>query len=793
MSQKYTDLSAGRRSACFSPRFTFSLLAAASLLAFAAAPVRAQQDDSTAANEDSGAIEEILVTATKRGVQRLQDVAMAISALSGDTLRDMGAQNFMDYAGQIPGLQFQDLGPGDKEYIIRGGNSVGASTSGVYFDEAVITGRNKEDGGGRQPDPKLYDIQRIEVLKGPQGTLYGSSSMTGTIRIITNKPDPTKFEGNVEGEISGTRKGGSNYNFHAMVNFPVIEDKLAVRAVGWINDNSGFIDQVRLPNKNINTDNVEGGRFSLRAFPSESLTVTLSATVQNMTSGGSSRFTPGSAFFAVPVPGFPNVQGCDLCNVDFTESRWDENMQIYSATFDWQLEHGELLATTNFFRRTIDFNFDGTPVLFALFDLFLGGVDLASPSVTFQPQRRKMWSNEIRYSSDLEGPVNFVVGGFLSREDKFFDVQVFRANDLGFPTGAFSTAPEADFFAGGSTIFGRNRNISTNQEALFGEVNVAVTDVMEVIGGIRYFNSDIDDLEQAIKPFGGFPPDSGPAEDSFKLSEDKVTYKTGVNFHVNEDQLIYLVAAQGFREGGINDVGIPAVAQIPRFFKQDSLWNYEVGAKTSWLNNSLIFNVAAFFTRWNNIHTVIKDPTGAFQFVANGGDVSIDGIEVELISRPTSKLEFKAGISYTDARLTTDAPFAAGQTLDDGSFFQDPNAGLKGDQVPNIPDWQFGISGAYHTPVFDGSWEATTRFDLSFMGDRGNQFRPNSPFFVALNQYTVVNFQFILDNGSWRAAFFANNLTDKRAQIDAIRSQQDPLGFLTIRPRTVGGRLAKSF
>ncbi len=768
-------------------------LALGAVSAFALVMPALAQNAGDEAQSDELAIEEITVTATKRGVQKLQDVPMAISALSGETLRDMGAQNFMDYAGLIPGLQFQDLGPGDKEYIIRGGNSVGASTSGVYFDEAVITGRNKEDGGGRQPDPKLYDIERIEVLKGPQGTLYGASSMTGTIRIITNKPDPTGFEGFVDAEVSGTRKGSANYNFDGMLNFPVVEDKLALRLVGWVNDNSGFIDQVRLPNKNINTENVEGGRFSLRLFATDRLTITSMVMVQHMDTNGSSRFTPGSEFFAVPVPGFPNVQGCDLCNVDFTVSPWKEDMKLYSGTLEWETDYGTLLATTNWFRRDIEFSFDGTPILFALFDLFLGSVDLAKPSITVQPQFRRMWSNEIRFSSDLDGPINFVIGAFLSREKKFFDVQVFVANDLGAPAGPFDTSPEGDFFAGGDTIFGRNRRINTDQEAIFGEVTFEVAENVELIGGFRWFNSNIDDLEQATKPFGGFPPDTGPNEETFKLDESKATFKGGINWHPAEDQLVYFVAAQGFREGGINDVGIPEVAQIPRFFKQDNLWNYEVGAKTQWLDRRLIVNLAVFFTRWDNIHTVVKDPTGAFQFVTNGGNAKIDGVELEITAVPVEGLTLTAGASYTDARLSTDAPFANGVVLDDGSFFQDPNAGLKGDKVPNIPDWQFGISGTYIWPVFTGDWDAMVRIDWTYMGDRGNQFRPTSPFFVPLKSYNVLNLNMAVTDGAWRVGIFARNLTDTRAQVDAIRSQQDPLGFLTIRPRTVGATLSRRF
>ena len=183
------------------------------------------------------------MTATKRGVQKLQDVPIAIQAFTSDQLDKMRVQDFADFAPFVSSLSYQDNGPGDKEYIIRGINSTGASTVGVYWDEAVITANNPNDGGGRNADIKLFDMERIEVLKGPQGTLYGASSMSGTIRFITNKPDASAFDANIGGEWSDTEKGGSNYTAHGMLNIPLAKDELAMRFVGWTVQNDGFIDQ----------------------------------------------------------------------------------------------------------------------------------------------------------------------------------------------------------------------------------------------------------------------------------------------------------------------------------------------------------------------------------------------------------------------------------------------------------------------------------------------------------------------------------------------------------------------
>ena len=398
------------------------------ILATLAAPAMAQSSD----DQRSDALTDIVVTATKRGAELLQDIPVAIQALSGDTLQKAGVQQFSDFAYRVPSLSFQDLGPGDKKYIIRGINSTGAATVGVYYDEAVLSADNSNDGGGRNVDLRLYDIERIEVLKGPQGTLYGASSESGTIRIITNKPDSHEFGGYINGELSTTHKGGTNYKLNGAINLPIVEDKLAARLVGWFIDDSGFIDQTRVPSgrlNNVNTDETSGGRAEIRFTPTHELSLTASATYQKTHSDGSSRFTPpGSQSFS--APGFPSVPGGDLINTDLTRSPLDDKVQIYSLTGEYDFDSGNIVATTNYFKRDFLFNFDSSPILF-----FFG---VPIPAVTTQPQPRHIWSNELRYASKFSGPFNFVVGGFYSSEQRDFSVEVIKSNVFGDPAAPFS-------------------------------------------------------------------------------------------------------------------------------------------------------------------------------------------------------------------------------------------------------------------------------------------------------------------------------------------------------------------
>jgi iron complex outermembrane receptor protein len=381
-----------------------------------------------AADQASGNLDEIVVTANKLNAQRVLDIPASIQAISGDALQAAGVSGIMGIAGDIPGLSIQDLGPGDKKYVIRGINSTGDSTTGVYYGEAVISGTNNDDGGGFESDIRLYDMDRVEVLRGPQGTLYGASSMSGTIRFIPKSPDLNNLGGYVTMEGSETAQASGNYNINGALNLPIIDGVLALRMVGWKLYDSGYINQIRVgtgvtglsnisttntPNyqtepvqavgylKGVNDDDVGGGRAILRYQPTDKLTIDATYTTQTETSGGSSRYTPAgtTAFNGGPI--LP-VQGCDLCNTDVTQSPWSDNLVVFGATVTYDTSAGIVTGTANQYNRRTDFSFDSTPVLVSF--------DIPVPAETFEPREREVTSSELRYASAFDSPVNFVAG-----------------------------------------------------------------------------------------------------------------------------------------------------------------------------------------------------------------------------------------------------------------------------------------------------------------------------------------------------------------------------------------------
>jgi iron complex outermembrane recepter protein len=723
-------------------------------------------------------IEEVVVTATKRGAAAVQDVPIAISAFDSSRLEDMGATQFDQWAGQIPGLNFEDWGPGDKDFVIRGINSPTGATVGVYFDEAVITGRFLENGGGRQADFKLHDIERIEVLKGPQGTLYGANSMSGTIRIIPAKPDFEAVDGYIYTEVGHTDSAdGANYNVSGMVNVPLGE-RAALRLVGWKHENEGYIDNIRYGEKGVNDEDTRGGRATLRFKATEDLTITASFMAQNLNLGNDSRITPagvvspGSASplstTAFPTPvAMPTLNGGDNVSAEFVKTPWDEEARIYGLTAEWDMGHGSLTATTNLFTRDIDYIYDSTPIL-----QFFNAPLVA---ITNQIQERDTHSSEIRYSSSFDGAFNFVLGGLYQTEDIDFDLQVLAADANGDVSGVFSESDADDLFIGsGTSIFGRTLTSERENFAIFGEVNYVLTDTISLNLGGRYFDSSSKSVSANTHPFFGF---QGAQIDfqNRKTSDSKFTFKANVTYEASDSILLYATVAQGFRPGGTNAVILPIAVVLPEGFDPDELISYEIGAKTSWMDNKVLFNVAAYYTDWKDIQT--GNAVQSFSFTDNLGSASVIGAEFDVRYRPNENWDFSAGGSYIETELEDDEPSTV------GSF-----PGAKGDEFPNVPNFSGFASGMY-TRELSGSMRGHIRLDLNHKASSATEFNNANPFYNNLGSYTVANMNAGVKTDHWSVTLFVNNLFDSDEAVDIIDDDQEALQSILMRPRTFGLRL----
>ncbi|HEX3395090.1 MAG TPA: TonB-dependent receptor [Steroidobacteraceae bacterium] len=768
-------------------------------------PVTALGQTAAAASE-AGALDEVVVTANKLNAIRVLDIPASIQAISGDALQSAGVAGIMDIAGDIPGLSIQDLGPGDKKYVIRGINSTGDSTIGVYYGEAVISGSNADDGGGFQSDIRLYDLDRVEVLRGPQGTLYGASSMSGTIRFIPKSPDLHTLGGYVTAEGSQTSHAGGNYNFNGALNLPIIDGVLALRLVGWKVSDSGYVDQIRVgqgvtglvsalppPNgttataaplgflKGVNDDDVGGGRAIVRFQPTDKLTIEGNYTTQTETSGGSSRYTPAgvTAFNAGAGSNIPPVKGCDLCNTDVTQSPWSDNIVVFGGTVTYDTGFGLVTGTSNQYNRRTAFSFDSTPVLVSF--------KVPVPAETFEPRERQVNSSEIRFASAFDAPINFVAGVYREHDHQLLDVQVIATNALGLPIGPFCSNNSCDalsFPGTGSTFFGRSDERSTTSYAGFGEATWKITDAWTAVAGIRYFTESLEGVQIQTHPFGGFPgsPTLVPLPDPDETF-NKVTWKGNLSYKFNESLLGYGTVSTGFRSGGLNAVSEP-FEPIPAAYSPDSLTNYELGAKGRLLDGLFDYQADVYYIKWSNIQVQETTPDGAFVYQGNAGEARVKGFEFEFTAHPAEYLTANFAGSYSDAYLSegaTTAQYDLNKTL-----------GRTGDSIPNVPKFQMNLGLKYRRPIGNG-WDGMVAADATYRGSVNAYFASNQQFNIPLSSYTLVGLRAGVIQGPWSITAWARNLTDKRAEVSAINSSQDPDALLTVRPRTIGVTLTRTF
>ena len=782
---------------------TVSRIIAATFLG-SLAGVATAADEAPAA--DNGLdLQEVVVTANKLNATRVLDTPTSIQAISGDALQNAGVSGIMDIAGEIPGLSIQDLGPGDKKYVIRGINSTGYATTGVYYGEATISGSNGDDGGGFESDIRLYDIDHIEVLRGPQGTLYGASSMSGTIRFVPKSPDLNTVGGyaTVEGSDTAHTEHG-NYNVNGAINLPLIDGTLAVRMVGWKEYDAGYINQTRVGSgvtatpvtlatasgprglvEGVNDDAVAGGRIMVRYQPFDKLTFDLNYTGQSEVSDGSSRYTPAgvTAFSGGPIA---PVQGCDLCNTDVTLSPWADHLKVFGGTVTYDTGAGTITGTSNQYHRNTSFNFDSTPVLVSY--------DVPVPAETFEPREREVNSSELRYASAFNGPVNFVAGVYREHEHQFLSVDVIATNFNGVPIGPFCDNNSCDagaFPETGTTFFGRTDERWTTSYAGFGEVTWKATDALTATAGIRYFTQSLEGVQVQTHPFGGFPATNtnlvavNDPDETF----NKVTWRANLSYKVNDGLLAYGTVSTGFRSGGLNAVSEP-FEPIPSAYAPDSLTNFEVGGKGRVLDGLFDYQADVYFIRWDNIQVQETTADGAFVYQANAGEAKVKGLELELTARPFQYFTAELAGSWQDAYLARGADqvfVAPGVTAYDAN----PTLGRTGDGIPNVPRFQANLGLNYTRPVML-DWEGLAAVDLTYRGAENSYFASNS-FNIPLASYTLVGLRLGAIKDQWNVTAFVHNLTNRRAEVSAINSTQDPDALLTVQPRTIGVSLTRKF
>lgn len=733
-----------------------------------------------AAETETG-LEEVVVTATKRS-SSLQDVPMAMQAFTAATLESMGADEVDGYYRMIPNFAVVDRGAGAKLYSIRGISTglvtQGAATVGVYIDEMPVT------AAGFQPDPKLFDIERIEVLRGPQGTLYGEGSIGGTVRMITPRPDSTAFAGKFDVSMQSTEKGDDGYKLNGMINVPLIENVLALRVSGLYHDLGGYIDRIPqpsgvtldvgallglppgvipvlgtgpLPGKNdINGETTSAGRASLSWNATEKLTFEASFLTQSMRADNRNT----------------EVGGVGELKTNFVlDETIKDDFDLGNLTASYDLGWSRLFSSTSLYKRTRDATSDTNDLGEAIFPTAkLPG------SGTFTTELQDMLSQEVRLTSTGDGPLSWIAGLFYVDKDNGFEQIIVDRYDVFVGFMQILGLPVTN----ARQLLDQTGRQEEKQKAIFGELTYAFTDKLNATLGLRYFDIDQRDtlVNNDINILG-----LGLTDGVSETGESDTVMKFNVNYKATDNALLWVTASQGFRIGGTNTT--PGIPLENLTYGSDTLWNYEIGARTSWYDNRLVLNSSLYYIDWSDIQLAL--PLGTAFGTINAGKARIIGAELELQARPVTGLDLTFAAGYNDGELSEDTPGAPAG----------PNPGFKGDRLPGVPRLNLSASAQYVFPLFAGGIDGVGRVDYAYTGDSTTTFNDLStangiPSHFNPDSYGLLNLRLGVQNERWAAALFIDNATDERAQI-LIDNSSVAVRVTRNRPRTAGVNVRFNF
>jgi len=782
------------------------LLLCGSCLFLAATPSYAQSADD-GAEEASGNV--IIVTATKRETT-IQDIPFSINAQTAQDIQKSGAVTLEDLSRNVAGLAVQNLGPGQSQVSVRGvsaGQIVRDQPGvkeqvGVYLDESVIS------LSLFTPDLDLFDLNRVETLRGPQGTLFGSGSIGGTIRYITNQPELGVTEGSAEANLNVIEGGEVGGSLKGAVNLPLGE-KAAIRAVGYYTSFGGFIDaQGPGGGDDINSGERFGGRLALTFEPTDNISITPRILYQEVTADGFNR-QEFFNLFANEFTTVPNQLGEREQFLLLQEEFSDETF-LTDLVIEIGLGGVQLTSVTSYIDREILVSRDASALTGSVsVDLGFPDAGVLLPSNLRDTTELETFTQELRLASDNESRFQWVVGGFYSDTDRFYQQRLPTPGYDAFTDsvlGAGTSAAVANGFPADSP-FNSDLPYNIEQFAVFGEGSFEITDALTFTAGGRYY--DFEEV-RTITTGGLFANgDTGQVDET---SSSGFTPRFLVSYEVSPDVTLNAQASQGFRLGGVNDpLNVPLcnaedLALFGGFqdYDDETLWNYEVGAKTQ--GDNFTFNVAAFHNEISDLQVTLDAGSCSSRIVFNVEDAHTTGLEVELGFQPTEGLNLGLSGSVIEAEFDTTLP----EPLATATGIRD------GNRLPSVPEFQVSANGSYEWPVTDdvlGFVTASfqhigTRFTQpADQEDNPRTFVHGLPFQGApadaattvdleLPSYQIVNFSAGVEfDSGLSVTVYANNVFDENPLLsfDRERGGRARLAYRIGQPRTYGVTARKTF
>jgi outer membrane receptor protein involved in Fe transport len=776
------------------------IAAAVSAALSAAAPIAAVRAQTPGA---STPLEVIIVSATRREAN-VQDIPFNIAALGPQALERQRITDLAEFTRAVPGLYLADQGP-------RAGNLMtvrGLNVSSLNASESVGngTGGTVASYMGDIPlyiDLKMIDMERIEALLGPQGTLYGAGTLGGAIRYLPNRPDPARTEANVGGRFySLNESDGLGLDVRGVVNLPLIEDRLAVRAAVGYTDDPGFIDYdylVREPGvsnpqpdfddpadvaanlqskEDADTEETLSGRVGLYWMVTDAIDANFTyyyqdqdvggRTINQRDSFGTGQYVSGNRFLE------PNEQ----------------TNQLIALELDWDLGFARLTSATGYSKYDSDGQRDQTDLLL---DFEYGYEDFPSfVAYTHEESEEKTINQELRLVSQGEGPWSWIAGVFFNR----FELDSSSSEFVpGFPEfiGLPPDTPTLEFLSVGNETF--------EERAVFGELGYQLTDRWQVTVGARWFEFE-DDLEAlfALPLLEPVPGEVNLSGNRNNTQDDDVIFKFNTSYRFTDDVMSYLTVSEGYRRGGINS-GPACEDPLPPeqnvclqpnevLIRPDTTTNYELGMRSTWLDGALLVNASLYFIDWEDIQVTGTTVNGGLPITVNGSSAESKGLELATQWQLTNTLQVSASYSFNDAKLASFAP-----ALVDGAD------GFDGDRLAGAPEQQGSLLVNYARPL-ENDWIFEANYGLTVVSDVYTKvgLRNNGE---VLPGFALHNAALGLTTDRWTVRLYADNLFDKYAvtsvrrdpsyirQIGAFDSRLYFQGIL--RPRTVGLELGYRF
>jgi outer membrane receptor protein involved in Fe transport len=687
-------------------------LARAIALATASTPAMAlAQDDSESGD---GALEVVIVTATKRAAN-MQDLPMSIESFNTEQIQKMGLANMAEFLKVVPSMSTVTTVPGRNEVVFRG-VSVGSGEWRTDSGSAVYLGDVPMTSATQAVDPRTVDIARVEALPGPQGTLFGSSSQSGALRIIPNQPDHSAGYGSVDFGGTYMAEGSPGYHLEGWANVPLVKDTLTVRLALFDVKTGGFIDNIYGKNIFTDDDNADVVEDDFNTWEQTGGRITALWTINDGWDAELLYMNQSQTSFGDPKSD-PNAEGVgDLEIVRFHKDRRDDDWWLGALTLTGDLGFAEFKSVTSYLDREIFYEFDTTvdgqvraqrvltPGQYIYNNVLYDTGFRRETSINDQTAERI--TQEFRLASSNDSRLQWMVGAFYEKTDDFWDYVFNEVEDL--KSTAFGEYWQLGYYLPDTNSwFKETYSATTEQLAFFGEMNYRITDRMTATAGARWFKYDRDRTE-----FKEWPEGNRYDTDIYKGSDDDTLFKFALDYELGEDKMVYVLYSEGFRLGGDNSIKNPN-SVLPDTYGPDGLTNYEIGLKSQWLENRLQWNVTLYTMEWESIQRNITDPG---DWTANGtvnmGDADVSGFETSLSWRVSENFRLDASYARNDSELQDDYYLSDVIDLDDPSG--DYLLGADGQSLAIAPPSKWWIGGEYTAPNLFMGLDGWVRYDHSW-------------------------------------------------------------------------------